>query len=460
MKRISRRGWAIWLLILILLGGTALFVAELAVKGEDWAMYQGNPHVYESGTAATPAKGSVVDRDGNFLLRFGEERTYSSILSVRQSTIHWLGDRKGYIYAPMLSHYTDYMTDYDPITGVYDYGGQGGQAQLTLSAKVQQVALEAMGTLKGTVAVYNYKTGEILCALTTPNYDPDNVPDIEADTTGAYDGVYVNRFTQSLFIPGSIFKIVTTAAAIEELEDILSYSFTCTGSVEYGIDKVTCVEAHGTMDLRRAMLLSCNCAYAQLAELLGSEALEQYIEKFQVLEAIRFDGVSSAQGHVDLENAAAVELAWTAIGQHEDQINPCSYLAFVGAIANGGQGMQPYMVRSVTIGDKLRYTAQQTALERIMSEETAAAVTDLMRNNVELYYGDQNFPGLHICAKSGTAEVGPDLEPNAMFTGFAMDEEYPLAFIVCVENGGYGQTTCIPILTRVLAACMDVIDGK
>ncbi len=457
MKRISRRGWAIWLLILLLLAGTALFVAEFAAKAEQWAMYPGNPHIYETGKT-TPAKGSVLDRDGNLLLQFGQERTYSGISAVRQSTMHWLGDRQGYVYAPMLQTYAEKMTVYDPISGAYDYSGQGGQAVLTLSSQVQQVALEAMGDHKGTIAVYNYKTGEILCAVTTPTYDPDAVPDITEDETGKYDGVYVNRFTQSLFIPGSIFKIATTAAALEALKDIQTHTFTCTGIEEYGIDKVTCVEAHGTMDLKRAMLLSCNCAYAQLAQLLGADTLEQYIEKFGVLDQVRFDGVTSAQGHVDLENAAAVELAWTAIGQHEDQINPCSYLAFVGAVANGGQGVQPYMVQSVTAGGKVTYEAQTQLSQRIMSQETAKVLQDYMRNNVELYYGDENFPGLRVCAKSGTAEVGPELTPNAMFTGFVLDADYPLAFIVAIENGGYGQTTCMPILSKVLPACMDALD--
>ncbi len=459
MKRISRRGWAIWLLILLLLGGTALFVAEFAAKAEQWALYKGNPHVYETGGAA-PAKGTVLDRDGNFLLRFGQERTYSADLSVRMSTMHWLGDRKGYIYAPMLQTYSQNMTAFDPISGVYTYGDQGGQAVLTLSSKAQQAAVEAMGNYKGTIAVINYKTGEILCAVTTPTFDPDAMPDVEGDTTGKYDGVFVNRFTQSLFIPGSIFKIVTTAAALEEMEDIQSHTFTCTGVEEYGIDRVTCIEAHGTMDLKGAMLVSCNCAYAQLAQLLGKDVLQKYVDQFGVLSSIRFDGIHSAQGHVDLTDAAAVELAWTAIGQHEDQINPCSYLAFVAAVANGGQGMQPYMVQSVKAGGELTYTAQASAMDPIMSRETADTIRAYMRNNVESYYGDEKFPGLQICAKSGTAEVGPDLTPNAMFTGFALDEAYPLAFIVAIENGGYGQTTCIPILQPVLEACMEAMDNE
>ncbi len=95
------------------------------------------------------------------------------------------------------------------------------------------------------VGVYNYKTGEILCAVSSPTYDPDHVPDIANDTSGDYDGVYVNRFTQSAYVPGSIFKVATAAAALAEIEDIQSQSFLCEGSYWVGGDEVVCEGVHG-----------------------------------------------------------------------------------------------------------------------------------------------------------------------------------------------------------------------
>ena len=77
-----------------------------------------------------------------------------------------------------------------------------------------------------------------------------------------------------------------------------------------------------------------------------------------------------------------------------------------------------------------------------------------MQNNVEVKYGTENFPGLTVCAKSGTGEVGGGKKPNAMFTGFLIDEEYPLAFIVTIEEGGYGTQTCVPVISRILDACV------
>ena len=83
-----------------------------------------------------------------------------------------------------------------------------------------------------------------------------------------------------------------------------------------------------------------------------------------------------------------------------------------------------------------------------------------MRNNVQSVYGDWNFNGLSVCAKSGTSQLGGEQNPNAMFAGFVDSDEYPLAFIVVVENGGYGSHTCVPIISKVLNACKTVLDGE
>jgi peptidoglycan glycosyltransferase len=332
--------------------------------------------------------------------------------------------------------------------------------ELTLSARVQAAALKAMQGRKGTIAVYDYKTGRILCAVSTPTFDPDNVPDIDGDTSGAYEGVYLNRFTQVTYPPGSIFKIVTTAAAIDCVDGIWDMTFECDSVYELQGSRVTCEVAHGVLDLKSAMARSCNCAYAQIAQMIGSEKLAGYAGQFGVTRSVRFDGITTAEGNFDLTEADKVALAWSAIGQYTDMVNPCAYLTFLGSIGAGGQGAVPYIVERVTAGEKITYQAQTKLNDRIMDANLAETMTELMRNNVVNVYGSGNFPGLTVCAKSGTSELGGGRTPNAMFAGFVADAEYPLAFIVVVENGGYGSHTCVPVLAPVLAECKAVLDGK
>lgn len=439
-------------LVLALAIGVTFFLGEYLANSSRWVHSAGSPHIYN---AENIGCGQIADRDGNLLLDLTGSRTYAAVPALRASTIHWLGDRQGNISAPALAHYAKEIAGYDPLSGLYAYGGVGGQVKLTLSAKLQMAALEAMGDYKGTLAIMNYKTGELLCAVTTPTYDPDDVPDISVDAEGNYKGVYMNRFTQSTYTPGSIYKIVTMIAALECIEDIYEQEFTCTGELEYGIDKVTCEKIHGTQNIRDAFKNSCNCAFAKVSEQIGGKRLAQYAKQLGLLDSLEFDGIRTAQGKIDSADRADVLVAWSAIGQHKDLINPASFLTMVSAIANDGAAQKLHLVDSIKTGLLTTYEAEKTATTQLISAETANAMKELMRNNVENYYGDENFAGFTVCAKSGTAEVGGDRKPNAMFTGFVTDEGYPLAFMIAIEDGGYGRLTCVPVLEKVLNACRD-----
>lgn len=454
MNRIARRSGVLLLLVVLLLAGFTFFLAEFVTESDQWVVFPGSPHVYNGGNIGC---GVAVDRDGILLLDMTSGREYSNSVSLRKSTVHWLGDRSGSVSAPALSNYSAQIAGYDLLNGVYNYGDNSGVAQLTLSAKVQQAALEAMGSYKGTVAVYNYKTGALLCAVTTPTFDPDNAPNIENDTTGEYEGLYVNRFTQSCYIPGSIFKIVTLAAALETIPDIREQTFVCTGSYEIGSDSVTCEGAHWEQDLQSAFCNSCNCAFAQIALQLGDEVLEQYVEKFGITQSITFDGITTAKGNFEAVGAEDVNVAWAAIGQYNDQVNPCAFMTFMGAVAADGRGVPPYLVETVSVGANQTYEADTGRSERIMSVDTARTLQEYLGYNVVNKYGAENFPGLTVCAKTGTGEVGGEKKPNAMLTGFVAEDDCPLAFVVCVEDGGYGSTVGIPIASKVLSACAEVM---
>ena len=111
----------------------------------------------------------------------------------------------------------------------------------------------------------------------------------------------------------------------------------------------------------------------------------------------------------------------------------------------------PYLVEEITVNGNRTYDAKLRSGDRILSKETAKILQEYMQNNVTVKYGADNFPGLTVGAKTGTGEVGGK-KPNAMLAGFVDNEKYPLAFIACVEDAGYGKTVCIPIVSKVLAA--------
>ena len=453
MNKVASRSGILVVFILALVAGLTFFVFEYATQADDWVAFSGSPHVYNG---ANIGCGLITDRDGIPLLDLSNNRVYTTDLELRKATVHWLGDRKGSVSAPALSNYAVELAGFDLLNGVYSYRNVGGTAQLTLSAAVQKIALEVLGNYKGTIGVYNYKTGELLCAVTTPTFDPDNLPDTIDDPS--YEGMYLNRFVQSTYTPGSIFKIVTLAAALEAIPDIQEQTFTCAGKYQIGVDYITCDGKHGKQDLKHAFRNSCNCAFAQIAQQLGKDTLTRYVEQFGITDSIAFDGIKTAAGNFAILDAAELNLAWSSIGQYTDLVNPCSYMTFVGAIASGGKGVQPHLVETISSEGINSYSAALKTGKRLMSETTADTIREYMGFNVVDKYGSDHFPGLTVCAKTGTAEVGGDKKPNAVFTGFVEDEKYPFAFIAVVEDGGYGREICLPMVAKVLAACKDVVN--
>ena len=453
MKKISGRTIFTTLLSVLVILGMVLFVAEYFVKAGDWVTFQGSPHVYSGGNIST---GSVRDRDGTLLLTNGSGRQYADDEMIRKATIHLLGDNYGYIEAPLINTYADKLIDYNTITGIYNTSETGNVLNLTLSANACVTALNDLGERKGTVGVYNYETGEILCMVSSGTYDPIAMPEMETiETSEYYEGVFLNRFTKATYVPGSIFKLVTAAAAIDNIPDVFDRTFRCEQETIIGGEYITCEKYHGDISFGTGLVKSCNIVFGELAVELGAETLTEYAEAAGINNTLTFDGTTTAAGNFNLEGANEASLAWAGIGQYTNLINPCQFMTFVGSIANGGQAAAPYVVDSVETPEGIKvYSADQQMLDQTMSKDTAEKLTEMMREDVVSNYGTYNFPDVYVCAKSGTAEVDGE-EPNAMFAGFVQDTQYPLAFIVIVENAGSGSEVCASIAGDVLAACMD-----
>ena len=439
MNKLAKRAWFAYFLAAAMLVGMLVIVVRYFVNGPDWMPFQND--------------GVIVDRSGTVLMDNTQGRTLADDATVRASMLQILGDNEGYITPYLLNEYGDELAGFNRISGTRHMGGGEGRMTLTLSASVQRAALNALNGQHGTVGVYNYKTGEILCMVSSPAYDPWNVPDVEGNPE-QYNGVYVNRFLHSAYAPGSTFKLVTAAAALERISDIEDRTFYCEGSAQIGSETVICNGVHGTINFQQALCQSCNVAFAQSADELGANVLTDYAQRFGVTDSLSFDGFVTKSGNFDLSEATAYEAAWAGVGQYTDQINPCQYMTFMGAIANGGQAATPYLVDKVTYGSKTKYEAKTEMGDKVLSASAADTLAEMMHYNVVNNYGEWYFSGLYAGAKSGTAERGEGLTSNALLTGFVQSEDYPLAFVVVIEGGGAGSTACTPVIRQVLDACV------
>ena len=450
MKKIERRAVLCLVLAGLLLAGLALFLFRFFSDGGHWASSPFNRHLYNS--AGQLISGTLLDRDGEVLSAVDQSgsRTYPDGETRRKSILHVVGDPYGSIGTGALTAFADRLTGFDLLNGAF--GAQrGNQVYLTIDADLNETAYRALNGRKGTVAVYNYQTGEILCLVSSPSFDPRNIPS-GLETDPSYDGVYLNRFLSSTVPPGSIFKTVTLAAALEELPDLEERTWVCEGSAQIGDGTVTCTAAHGEQDIREALANSCNVVFGQLAVELGGSTLERYAGKAGLTSRYSVNGIPTAAGSFSLTGISDNDLAWAGVGQYHDAVNPCSMLVYMGAIANGGRAAVPCLLLQVDtpgLPDLPQFTRRTG---RLIARDTAETLADMMAYNVTAAYGTSRFPNMDLCAKSGTAEVGGGQAPHAWFTGFLRDEDHPYAFLVLVENGGSGSSAAGDVASRVLNA--------
>ncbi len=433
MKKVTKRASAVLIVALLVMLGVGIYMVRLVAHGGEWASFFSASGVADTDDpSVTPP--TLTDRDGLVLLQGGPEGyEYSESALVRSSCLHVLGDLAGNIGTGALSMFQAELANYSFVSGIT----QGGATvALSIDADLNAAAYEALAGRKGAVMVYNYQTGEILCMVSSPSYDPLTGFD-ESDP--AYEGAYINRCISASMVPGSIFKIVTLAAALENIDDLWQRSFYCAGSVSIGGVTINCSGVHGSQSIDQAFANSCNCAFAEISAELGGDLLTKYAEKYGLTEEHELHGISVKAGSVESAGYDSANAAWQGIGQYKDLVCPYSMLRLVGAIANNGQVAEPTLLA----GDA-------GSISRLMKTDTAVQLASMLNYNaVYRYNSDSAFPGLDISAKTGTAEVG-DGSSHAWITGFVSNPGHPYAFVVLVENAGVGLQNAGSVANAVL----------
>ncbi|MCD8344226.1 MAG: penicillin-binding protein [Oscillospiraceae bacterium] len=434
MKTVMRRSYAALLAAVLIVCGMALYTYRFVTDGADWASFSGNQAVYSSGVLQL---GTLTDRSGVVLAKSADGvYSYADDYLTRVSCLHVVGDYGGSIGTGALTAFADRLTGYSSLTGLAD---DGAEVALTIDSELNAAAYEALAGRNGAIMVMNYQTGEILCMVSTPAYDPNEGFD-ESDS--AYDGVYINRCISASYVPGSVFKLVTQAAASEHIPDHSARAGYCAASVQVGDNTVTCTGAHGSQTVEQALANSCNCAFAEISLELGGSVIGEYAEKLGFCSELDLNGITVKSGSFDVDDSGSSYTAWSGIGQYNDLVTPYAMLRYVAAIAGGGTAPEPTLLLGESGG---------TA--KLLSAETAEAVGEMMSYAVTYSYGEATFPGLALCAKSGTAEVG-DGTSHSWFTGYLTDSEHPYAFVVLIEHGGSGLRNAGAAANTVLQAAV------
>lgn len=359
-------------------------------------------------------------------------------------------------------------------------GGEasGASVQLTINAKAQQAAWDALGTQRGAVVALDPKTGAILTLVSKPGFDPNllaghstkqltaNWKKLLADPSRPMDN---RAIAGRQYAPGSTFKIVTSAAALSS-GDYTPESPEIPGPRELELpqstvtlpndDRSACLG--GSVTLLEALEISCNTAFGRLGMDLGEQALEDQARAFGFGQALQIPlRVTPSSFPSGLSKA---QLAQSAIGQYNVRVTPLQVCMVSAAIANGGELMQPYLNDSV-LGPNLevKERTQPRKLRRAVSESKAEQLTKMMEAVVQNSNGTgrrAQIPGVKVAGKTGTAQQGEGQPPNVWFTAFAPADDPKVAVAVVVEDGGTmdehasGGRVAAPVAKKVIQAVL------
>ena len=460
IKNMKYRSLILYLIIVSFFCGFGYFLYEFSTQSVNWAFSPINKHLKDGKISG----GKIIDVNGEVLLQTDSgKRVYNKDENIRKATLHTIGDGSSLIPTSVQSRYNSELFGYNLITGfgTPPYLVSNRNIKLTIDSKLCAEVSKKFKDKKGTALAYNYKTGEILCMVSLPTYDVNNRPNFDDDTDGTYEGAYLNRAISSAYTPGSIFKVFTTLASLDFMNDAENRKYECQKVKIIDGEKVTCMKSHGKLGLKEALAQSCDIVFGDIAVEIGKEKMTSKMEELGFNMPQYFENLEICKSNYDVKNASKADLAWSGIGQYTDTANPIHALKLMGAIANGGVAVEPYVVKSIFLdSDESIVKSNKPTEKRIISEVTSEKIKEMMRYTMKNKYKDSMFGGIEMCAKTGTAEVGEGKLPHGWIIGFSYDKKFPIAFVVVVENGDFGIKSAGPIASFMIKSIYNSTSNK
>ena len=347
---------------------------------------------------------------------------------------------------------------------------KGGSVSLTIDPKVQQAAWDALGNNSGAVVALNPRTGAILAMVSKAAYDPNLLASHNSnDVISAYQKLLadptkplINRaIAGDLYYPGSVFKLVTTSAAIDSgkftpqdtFPNPSTLTLTGTSTPINNAEGGSC-GGQATVSIADALRLSCNIPMAQLGAALGGEELKKYASAYGYGQKLSIP-MRVTPSIYNVGDTAQVQLS--AFGQFEDRVTPLQVAMTSAAIANGGSLMQPTLIKEIAAPDlTVIQPFQQKVFSQPITPATSATLTQLMINNVNSgAASNARISGVDVAGKTGTAQNGDGRPYTLWFTGFAPANDPQVAVAVVVENGtSFGNVVAAPIAKKVIEAVL------
>lgn len=333
---------------------------------------------------------------------------------------------------------------------------RGDSLVTTLDVDLQMAAYEALGNHQGAVIVLEPATGNVRALLSKPDFNPEQIVSEWSSLSTSSNGVLLNRATQGLYPPGSVFKTVTLLEYLREHRLMAdNYTYQCEGKIAMEDSFIRCYHGnqHGEVDLKSAFAKSCNSAFADIGRGLD-------VEEFDALaKELLFDTelplslpFSKSQFVLEEEDTKAIRMM-TAIGQAKTLVTPMHMAMLMSAIANDGILMTPrFLDRTENyMGDVVVERYPETEYGPILVADEAIVLQEYLRAVVEDGTASKLQSEQYTAfGKTGTAEYSNDKsKSHAWFAGYVEGEKETLAVCVLVEGAGSGSEYAVPVAKKI-----------
>lgn len=470
-NRLTRTVFLFTALFAVLIGNITYIQV---IKASEYQDMPSNNHTINK--ARFIKRGSIITADGLTLAESIQQAdgTYARSYPNGNLAAHVVG-----YYSQQYGTMGIENTQNDTLTGSKDYSSwqnalnslagisePGNSVQLTIDSRIQRAAEQALAGRVGAIVALDPRNGAVLAWASAPTFDNTNIQAaIEAaNASGGADTSMYDRATLALYTPGSTFKVLTLASALENGLATLDTTYDSPGRMEIGGADVVSIgeRGHGTISLAKAFALSSNTVFGQVADGLGAEKLVATARAFGYGQQLGLDFTTAASVMPNPEEMTEWELAWAGAGQPVGQGHTPGPQATVmqnalmaATIANNGIAMNPYVVSQILAPDgTVLKTTRGRSLGQAVSSGTAEQVKQAMLDVVQNGTGSAAaIAGVKVAGKTGTAETN-NANANSTFVGFAPYDTPTVAIAVVIEQNAKGEESAAAVGGQVLRAAL------
>lgn len=450
-----------WLLMILLIAFLALIAYLVAFQFLEAPSLRDNSHNRRNWIDETKvARGSFYDRNGNLIVSSVKDdagnvsrkavnpNMYSALIGYNSQTYGKSGLEQS------LNKYLLNIQDDNFISnlkGMVLDTDEGNDVYLSVDFDLQYLAYTALEGHKGAVVAMNPMNGQILAMASYPSYNVNTIDQTWNDIVESPDSRLLNRATQGLYTPGSIMKVITSMAILENGID-QSYDDKGTTVIDGLTIRNLNEKAYGPIELREALIHSSNVYFAEKTVALGATSMRDMAHAFQLDEKIRFELPTATPQLSFTPGMQETELAASGYGQGETLVTPLHMAMAIGAVANGGDVMQPTLIHHIASprGDII-YTPSMRVLSRIGSPESVHTLQEDLEAVVQETHSQAIRGDYTAAGKTGTAQntSGKD---HAWFIGYAPATNPTIAIaVVLEEEGASGGSAAAPIAGQLFS---------